>query len=89
MLAGLRRRFAQGFDFEAKVAEDGAVALTFSSCALHQVVASQGEVVGSATLCELFHEYFAGLISAFSGKNYAVATLGTVGQCTMRFQART
>jgi NAD-dependent dihydropyrimidine dehydrogenase PreA subunit len=88
LLAGLRRRFAHAFDFEAKVEDDGAVSLTFPACALHKVVASQGEVVGSAGLCELFHEYFAGLMSAFSGKSYAVATVGTVGQCTMRFQIR-
>jgi NAD-dependent dihydropyrimidine dehydrogenase PreA subunit len=88
LLAGLRHRFAHAFDFDAKVESDGAVTLTFPGCALHKVVTSQGEVVGSANLCELFHEYFAGLMSAFSGKSYAVATLGTVGQCTMRFQIR-
>ena len=43
---------------------------------------------GSANLCELFHEYFAGLMSAFTGKSYAAATLGTVGQCTIKFQIR-
>jgi len=88
LLAGLRRRFAHAFEFEAKLDDDGAVTLTFPGCALHKVVSSQGEVVGSATLCELFHEYFAGLMSSFSGKNYSVATLGTVGQCTMKFQIR-
>jgi len=88
LLQGLRRRFAHGFDFDAKLEDDAAVTLTFSGCALHQVVSAQGEVVGSATLCELFHEYFAGLMSAFSGKNYSIATLGTAGQCTMKFQIR-
>jgi hypothetical protein len=88
LLAGLRRRFAHAFDFDAKVESDGAVTLTFPTCAVHKVVTSQGEVVGSANLCELFHEYFAGLMSAFSGKSYSVATLGTVGQCTMKFQIR-
>jgi NAD-dependent dihydropyrimidine dehydrogenase PreA subunit len=88
LLAGLRQRFASAFDFEPKVEDDGAVTLTFPGCALHKVVSSQGEVVGSAGLCELFHEYFAGLMSAFSGKNYSVATVGTVGQCTMKFQIR-
>jgi NAD-dependent dihydropyrimidine dehydrogenase PreA subunit len=88
LLAGLRRRFANAFDFDAKVESDGAVNLTFAGCALHKVVTSQGEVVGSANLCELFHEYFAGLMSAFSGKSYTVAALGTVGQCTMKFQIR-
>lgn len=88
LLTGLRHRFPHAFDFEAKLEDDGAVTLTFPACALHKVVRSQGETVGSATLCELFHEYFAGLMSAFSGKNYAVATLGTAGQCTMKFQIR-
>ena len=89
MLAGLRRRFGHAFEFDAKVDDDGiGVTMTFSTCALHKVVSGQGEIVGSASLCELFHEYFAGLLSAFSGRNYAVATLGTVGQCTMKFQIR-
>lgn len=88
LIAGLRKRFANAFEFDAKLEDDGAVTLTFPACALHKVVSSQGEVVGSATLCELFHEYFAGLMSAFSGKNYSVATLGTVGQCTIKFQIR-
>ncbi len=89
LLEGLRRRFVHAFDFEAKVEADGStVSLTFPSCALHKVVAAQGEIVGSANLCELFHEYFAGLMSAFSGKSYTVAALGTVGQCTMKFQIR-
>lgn len=89
LLAGMRKRFANAFEFDAKVEDDGAaVTLTFPACALHKVVSSQGEIVGSANLCELFHEYFAGLMSAFSGRNYSVANLGTVGQCTMKFQIR-
>ena len=88
LLAGLRRRFAHAFDFEANVEADGVVSLVFSGCALHKVVTSQGEVVGTATLCELFHEYFAGLMSAFSGKSYTITSVGTVGQCTMKFQIR-
>ena len=89
LMAGLRKRFVHAFDFDAKIDADGTtVSLTFPSCALHKVVTSQGEIVGSANLCELFHEYFAGLMSAFSGKSYAVANLGTVGQCTMKFQIR-
>jgi NAD-dependent dihydropyrimidine dehydrogenase PreA subunit len=89
LLAGLRRRFVHAFEFDAKIEADGsAVTLTFPNCALHKVVAAQGEIVGSANLCDLFHEYVAGLISAFSGKSYAVATVATVGQCTMKFQIR-
>jgi NAD-dependent dihydropyrimidine dehydrogenase PreA subunit len=89
LLAGLRRRFSHAFEFDVKLDEAvGGVTLTFPTCALHKVVSAQGEIVGSASLCELFHEYFAGLMSAFSGKNYAVSTVGTVGPCTMKFQIR-
>ena len=89
LLAGLHRRFAHAFDFEAKIEADGTtVTLTFPTCALHKVVTAQGEIVGSANLCELFHEYFAGLLSAFSGRSYAVANLGTALGCTMKFQIR-
>jgi len=89
LLAGLRRRFLHAFDFEAQLDPDShSATLTFPACAMHKLVAAQGGTVGSANLCELFHEYFAGLLSAFSGKNYSAATVGTVGQCTIKFQIR-
>jgi 2-oxoglutarate ferredoxin oxidoreductase subunit delta len=89
LLAALRRRFAHAFDFQAAIDPDGTSAtLTFPACALHKVVASQGEAVGSAGLCELFHEYFAGLMGAFSGKSYAASTQSTAGPCNVKFQVR-
>jgi 2-oxoglutarate ferredoxin oxidoreductase subunit delta len=89
LLAGLRKRFAHAFEFDAQVEADGnTVTLTFPNCALHKLVSQQGEIVGSASLCDLFHEYFAGLMSAFSGKNYSYTNLGTVGQCSLKFQIR-
>jgi 2-oxoglutarate ferredoxin oxidoreductase subunit delta len=89
LLAGMRKRFVHAFDFDPKIDDDGqSVTLTFPGCALHKVVTQQGEVVGTASLCELFHEYFAGLLSAFSGKNYSYNTLSAVGQCSVRFQIR-
>jgi NAD-dependent dihydropyrimidine dehydrogenase PreA subunit len=89
LLAAMRRRFAHAFAFEAKLDPDTQSAtLTFPACAMHKVVAAKGEPAGSANLCELFHEYFAGLMSAFSGKSYAATTQSTVGQCTVKFQIR-
>ncbi len=89
LLAGLRKRFAHAFEFDTQIEDDGqAVTLTFPSCALAKVVTQQGEAVGSASLCDLFHEYFAGLMSAFSGKNYSHSTVGTAGQCGVKFQIR-
>jgi ABC-type transporter Mla subunit MlaD len=89
LLAGLKKRFAHAFDFQSNIESDGTtVTLTFPNCALHKVVTQHGEMVGTANLCELFHEYVAGLLSAFSERSYAVTTLGTVGHCTMKFQIR-
>lgn len=89
LLAAMRRRFAHAFEFDARIdADTQAATLTFPACAMHKVVAAQGEPAGTANLCELFHEYFAGLMSAFTGKSYSSATLDTVGQCTVKFQIR-
>jgi len=89
LLKGMSRRFAHAFDFQAQIEGDAQSAtLTFPACAMHKVVAAQGEPAGTANLCELFHEYFAGLMSAFTGKSYSSATLDTVGQCTVKFQIR-
>ena len=89
LLAALRRRFTNAFDFEAKVEQEGdTITLSFPNCALRKVVAEQGEVAGTASLCDLFHEYWAGLMGAFSGRNYSLATLSTVGQCSIKFQIR-
>lgn len=89
LLAALRRRFVNAFDFDAKVEQEGnTIALTFPNCALRKVVSKQGEVAGTANLCDLFHEYWAGLMSAFSGRNYGVTTLSAVGQCSVKFQIR-
>jgi 2-oxoglutarate ferredoxin oxidoreductase subunit delta len=89
LLNGLRRRFAHSFEFDAKIEDDGQTfTLTFPACAMHKVVSQQGEAVGTASLCELFHEYFTGLMSSFSGKNYTHSTLGTAGQCSVKFQIR-
>jgi 2-oxoglutarate ferredoxin oxidoreductase subunit delta len=88
LLKAMRRRFAHAFEFEAQLDADASATLTFPACAMHKVVAAQGEPAGSANLCELFHEYFAGLMSAFTGKNYAATTQNTVGQCIVKFQIR-
>lgn len=89
VLARMRRRFAGSFDFEAAVDAGGdAVNLTFPRCALARVVTEHGQPIGGAVLCGLFHEYWAGLLGAFTGRNYAVEMLETGGRCVMRLSAR-
>jgi NAD-dependent dihydropyrimidine dehydrogenase PreA subunit len=88
LLDSLRRRFAGTFDFQATASEDGnSITLTFPDCALRRVVARKGEAVGKSGLCDLFHEYWAGLVGAFAGRNYAVEVTTGDG-CTMKLQVR-
>ena len=90
LLSGMRRRFAHAFEFDAAIEPDGqTTTLTFPACAMQKVVAAHGEAVGTANLCELFHEYFSGLMSAFTGKSYSSTTVGTTGPCVVKFQIRT
>jgi NAD-dependent dihydropyrimidine dehydrogenase PreA subunit len=89
VLARMKTRFAGSFDFDATVAQGGTeVTMVFPRCALARVVTEQGEAIGSAVLCSLFHEYWAGLVGAFTNRNYAVEMLETGARCAMRLQVR-
>jgi len=89
VLDRMRVRFAEAFAFKASIADDGAkVALEFKDCAISRVVARSGDTAGNAVLCALFHEYWAGLLGAFTDRNYAVETPNAGAPCAITFQAR-
>jgi 2-oxoglutarate ferredoxin oxidoreductase subunit delta len=88
VLERLRRRFAGSFDFEATVAGDDQVVLRFPACAFRHAVTSQGDQIGKAVLCDLFHEYWAGLLGAFTSRSFSVSMLDTERECTMRLGIR-
>lgn len=82
VLGAMRERFSGAFDFDFTTS-GGNASLTFHPCGLCRVVGSLGEKPGEAVLCQLFHEYWAGLVSAFLGGRYRcdVPVAGEV--CTM------
>jgi ferredoxin len=89
LLDHMKSRFAKTFEFNAKVVEEGAeMELCIDQCAFRGVVESQKDTIGSSVLCVLFHEYWAGLLGSFLGKNYAVDMLETGSRCTMKLQVR-
>ena len=82
----LRARFEQAFSFSSHVAGgDDSISVDFDHCALQGVVEAQGEKVGEARLCVLFHEYWAGLLGEFSDKRYMVEP---GDGCSFKLQAR-
>ena len=86
VVQALRARFQQAFAFTSTVeGVDEAISVDFDHCALQGVVESQGEKVGEARLCILFHEYWAGLLGEFSTKKYMVEP---GSGCSFKLQAR-
>lgn len=70
-LAALMKSFNHGFDLDCLTDGDD-LDLDFKACALKRVVEAQGETVGEAALCKLFHEYLAGLFGTFTGHRFKV-----------------
>jgi len=83
VLKRMQERFRHGFDFDYKISGQE-VELTFKPCGLHALVTKAGDKLGDATLCQLFHEYWAGLIGAFCDAKYRYEVPTTGTQCTMK-----
>jgi len=87
VLDGLQRRFKHCFDFQAQL--DGEqVDLTFSPCSLMEVVKSAGQEPGDAISCQLFHEYFAGLLGNFTGQNFTYELQEVGADCKLRYSPK-
>jgi 2-oxoglutarate ferredoxin oxidoreductase subunit delta len=83
VLKRLQERFRHCFDFEYHV--DGSdIELAFAPCALQQVVDDAGEKAGDSVVCQLFHDYLAGLIGAYTGVNYVFKVSQAGPACVMR-----
>ena len=87
VLERMRTRFEGAFDFAPSV--DGAeVTMVFKKCAMNRVVTEAGGKLGEHVLCKLFHEYWAGLVGAFTGKNFGVEMPEVGATCTMKLSPR-
>jgi ferredoxin len=69
VLARMRTRFGRSFAFQHRLSGDQ-VELSVEDCGLAHVVQSAGGKVGEHNLCQIFHEYWAGLVSSFTGNKY-------------------
>lgn len=89
ILSLLRKRFQHCFDFDATVSEGGdRISLAFAHCAIRRVVEGQGEKIGAAALCNLFHEYWAGLIGSFHNKNLTLQMSEVGDHCRMELNVQ-
>lgn len=88
-IEALQRRFANAFDFEFKLTNnDDEIDFNFKRCALKKVVEKNGEKLGDSTLCTVFHEFWAGLIGAFTQKRYLVNLSNVGSTCDLKLGVR-
>ena len=78
----MQRIFAGAFVFEHTISDE-TVTLDFKPCGLCRVVESGGQKVGEAVLCEIFHEYWAGLLTAYLGRTYKFEVPKAGATCQM------
>jgi hypothetical protein len=83
VLSSLRARFEHAFTFDYELDGESA-ALHFRPCGICRVVEAAGQQVGEAVLCHLFHEYWAGLLSAFVGIRYRYNVPIAGAECTVQ-----
>ncbi|HMA67866.1 MAG TPA: ferredoxin family protein [Desulfosalsimonadaceae bacterium] len=88
LLRAMRERFGASFDFSYTLSEDSHIDLAVQPCGLLQAVRNAGETPGKSDLCLLFHEYWAGLISAFTGSNYVYELLEAGDRCALKLQPK-
>jgi NAD-dependent dihydropyrimidine dehydrogenase PreA subunit len=87
VLERMRHRFGGAFDFTPTFSGDDIV-MAFGKCGIHRIVTQAGGKVGSHVLCSLFHEYWAGLVGTFTGRNFTVEMTEVGATCTMKLSPR-
>jgi NAD-dependent dihydropyrimidine dehydrogenase PreA subunit len=85
VMSGIQRLFREAFVFDYTVSGEE-VNLTFHPCGLCSIVESAGWKVGDAVLCNVFHEFWVGLLSAFVGKHYLYQVPAAGSGCKMELR---
>jgi hypothetical protein len=89
VIVRLAHRLRGAFDFRHQISADGnTIAIEMTHCALVSVCKQAGRTANSAVICQLFHEYIAGLLGAFVDRNYTVSTDPGKCPCTMTLTIR-
>ncbi|MBD3421352.1 MAG: 4Fe-4S dicluster domain-containing protein [Chitinivibrionales bacterium] len=86
LLARMQQRFGASFDFTSQIGEDS-ITLSVSPCGLLGPLKKAALEPGKADLCLLFHEYWAGLMSSYTGKVYKSELKSAGDSCTFCLRA--
>lgn len=87
LMARIKERFGASFDFDYTVSNN-TIKISVKPCGLLSPLRKVGLEPGNSDLCLLFHEYWAGLISAFTGKKYSYTVDEAGESCKLIFEAK-
>lgn len=89
ILQAMQAKFNGCYKFAFSVEPpDEAVTIRFERCPLTLLQAEEGPDSGGEVLCSLLKEYWAGLISASTGRTFAVEQASSQCPCTVVLRAR-
>lgn len=83
VLQALQRQLGEAFALRFSSGDDGLEA-RFAPCGLYRVVTDAGQRPGEAVLCEIFHEYLAGLLTAYAGETLRHELVAAGSTCSLR-----
>jgi NAD-dependent dihydropyrimidine dehydrogenase PreA subunit len=85
LLRSMKKRFGGSFNFDYRL-DGGVVYLDAAPCGLLSALEKAGKAPGKAELCILFHEYWAGLLSAFTGAKYMCTIEESGTRCVLKLE---
>lgn len=88
LLNAMRERFGASFDFSFTISEDSQIEMSVQPCGLLQAVRNAEGTPGESDLCLLFHEYWSGLMSAFTGTYYTYELREAGDACTLNLKPK-
>jgi NAD-dependent dihydropyrimidine dehydrogenase PreA subunit len=86
LLKHMNLRFGSSFDFEYTITDRTDISLCVQPCGLLQAIRTAGEKPGESVICLLFHEYWAALVSSFTGAKYSYQVQEAGEKCCMKLQ---
>jgi hypothetical protein len=86
LLERMSKRFDKSFDFNYSITDEKTVTLSISPCGLLKAVQNSGGTPGESDICLLFHEYWAGLISKFTGSKYSYNVEKAGEECMFKLE---
>ncbi|MGN7613428.1 4Fe-4S dicluster domain-containing protein [Magnetococcales bacterium HHB-1] len=90
LLDRLKERYKRAFNFYYTL-QNETIMLHFHRCPLYPIVTSPdvNQEAGTADICQLFHDYLAGLFKAFTDTNYSPKSLNvSAEECKIKMAKR-